>query len=120
MGVAESVAATLRRKGGEYVSFAELERDATANGDEWAGEYAMEVKSGSNIFLWFNMSPDAIAAIDALVKRKVVDLVPSSELVYMIDGITLGVPVARQSRNYKSPRWLPVTLHRSDNWGELS
>ncbi|MDQ1246897.1 MAG: hypothetical protein QG597_1265 [Actinomycetota bacterium] len=120
MDVAEIVANTLRRNGGEYVSFAELQRDATAYEDnQWSGDYAMEVKPGSNIFIWFGMSPDAIAAIDSLIKRKVVDLVPSSEMVYMVDGIMANAPIAKQARNYKKPRWMPVTLYRGDNWDDL-
>ena len=121
MDVAEIVANTLRRNSGEYVSFAELQRDATAyQDDQWTGDYAMEVKSGTNIFLWFGMSPGAIDAIDDLVRRKVVDLVPASELVYMCDGAMPNVPIAKQARNYKKPRWMPVTLYRGDNWDSLT
>lgn len=31
-------------------------------------------------------------------------------LTYLLDGHVLNLPLAKSARNYKNPRWCPVTL----------
>lgn len=88
-------------------SFAELARIDGVPGDfniKW------EPEDGSNIILWSGVSQAAVAAIHQLVKEKLIEIQSSSLLVYLIDGCTLSLPVAKSIRHFKRPRWLPVTF----------
>ena len=61
-----------------------------------------------NIFFWVGMTPEACAAISELLRDGLIKMKPCGPIIYMFDGQSLTMPVARQLRTYKSPRWQPV------------
>jgi hypothetical protein len=90
------------------VSFAELEnvfRGFTSPGDDGC---AFEI--GNNLILWTGMSEEAFAMIEGLFLEKAIDFKTSSQLVYLLNGRTLNLPLAKQRKSYKDLRWLPVTI----------
>jgi hypothetical protein len=76
-----------------------------------AGDVGMEIRP--NIFVWVGMSPEFFAAIKQLVEERLVKFGPTQPLVYMIDGQTLNMPLAKRppARGYAKPHWLPVTFN---------
>jgi hypothetical protein len=90
------------------VSFAELEnvfRGFTKSGGDGC---AFEI--GNNLILWAGMSEEGFNLIECLFLEKTIDFRTSSQLVYLLNGRTLNLPLAKQRKSYKDPRWLPVTI----------
>jgi len=56
------------------------------------------------------LSEDAVDAMRSLLQEKMIALVPTSALVYIVDGCVPTAPIARSARAYKKPRWAPVTI----------
>lgn len=109
--LADNMLATINRIG-SYVSFAELANAAAAAGLRWDGDYGVELRPGSHIYAWFAMSPDAIAALNHLINSGQIVMKPASVLTYHVDGAVPTAPVVKQpNRDYKSPRWAPVTIN---------
>jgi hypothetical protein len=92
---------------GGGVSFAEIQQ-------EIPGTHG-EVETGileKNIIFWQGVSPSLSEAIRELVQEdKLLEMRPTNELTYLIDGRLLNLPIAKQNRKYVSKRWLPVTFH---------
>lgn len=70
------------------------------------------VLGDKNIFLWVGVSKNAITALDQLAADDIIDIVGTSELVYIADGGGLEYPLAKSIRKYKSPRWLPSVINK--------
>lgn len=88
------------------VSFAEIEdRFGTGN-------YTLELKH--NTCLWFCLPIEVINKINELRQEKSILFYPADSLVYLVDGRIPKVPIAKSDREYKSERWLPVVLWRTD------
>jgi hypothetical protein len=90
------------------VSFVEL-----AQIDGFAGEHQMVLGADgtSNIILWSSVSLEAAAALRELMRAGKITIKPTLILTYLIDGCTLNLPVAKSTkRQYRKPRWLPVTF----------
>jgi len=66
-----------------------------------------------NIFFWPSLSQEAIDALEELNSSGLIELAPTSALTYIIDGTYPDMPIAKQVREYKSPRWLPVAFNLS-------
>ena len=96
----------LLRKKGSGRSFVELSEIAGFKGDLWFGE------GDKNIIYWFEMSSEAINAINELRKEDKIILVSTSPLVYHADGSVPTFPLAKQDRKYKSPRWQPCAINK--------
>lgn len=92
------------RKGG--VSCVEIEEEFGR------GEYIFELKT--NTILWPTLRMDVIDGLLELHRTKKMIIYPSQMLVYMIDGRVPQLPIAKSDRDYKSERWLPVVLWRTD------
>lgn len=93
----------------DYVSFAELDRWLEARGVSTRGPYCIEIAPG--VVLWGAVSEQYCDIVDALLPH--LELVPcSSLLVYMVDGMLSGLPIAIRppKAGYKKPHWLPVTM----------
>lgn len=89
------------------VSFVELERGV----DGFEGEMSFGLPD-KNIFYWFNISDDASEALKELLDSDVIKMTPANPLVYFIDGNRYRMPhIAKQVRNYKEPRWIPVVFN---------
>ncbi len=90
-----------RRK---HVSYAELSRDI----EGFPGDYEDILKQ--NLILWSGLSLEASIALSELVSENKITISPASPLVYLIDGISPGLPVAKRVQDYKKRHWLPVTF----------
>ena len=73
------------------------------------GEYNFGLPE-RNILFWVGVSKEAAEALDHLIKRKDIEMQPTTEMNYMIDGAALTPPVAKRNKVYKTARWVPVTL----------
>lgn len=92
----------ISRRGG--VSFVELERLKGFKGEfNWCFK--------ENVFLWSHMSHEAVMTMRSLISSKEIVMKASVLLVYMIDGDSLALPVAKNlNRDYKTERWFPVVF----------
>lgn len=86
------------------VSFAELNQKIPGFS---GGEQSLGI-ADKNIFFWVGMTPEACDAISDLLRDGLIKMKPCDPIIYMFDGQSLTMPVARQFRAYKSPRWQPV------------
>lgn len=94
----------------DHVSFAELHRELGSRFN-LKGSVGLSPESFPTILYWAGMSrafSDAIRELTApggpLVK------VPCPVVVYLIDGYSLTLPIARRPVAYRSDHWLPVIL----------
>ena len=90
----------------EHVSFAELSRLIPG----FEGELAMHDSRFPNVILWPAVSDDGIASLGDLMHAGKIHMHPASQLVYFTEQKRPAFPVARGFRQYKAPRWLPVTF----------
>jgi len=74
------------------------------------GELCVHVPDYPNIVLWVKVSAEAVQAILELHQEKKIKTIPSTALVYLMDGKGLTLPIARQARQYKKPHWSPVVF----------
>lgn len=87
------------------VSFVDLGRRIEGfNGDR---EYYL---ADTEIVIWGGMSPEAIESLNALMDEKKIVPKDSNLLVYLIDGQTLRLPLAKGKRKYKTPHWAPIVF----------
>ena len=91
----------------DHVSFVELRR---LLGDVFVGEWNMLLAGYPTIVLWIHMSDTVIDALEELMSEKKIVPQSANYLVYLIDGGTLSLPLAKRIYNYKKKRWLPVTF----------
>jgi hypothetical protein len=90
-----------------HVSFAELSAIEGFKGDL---QIALAEK---NVVLWSGVSEEACDILDRLLADGEFEYVNDGQatfLAYLIDGITLQMPIAKGNRHYKTTHWLPVTL----------
>jgi hypothetical protein len=97
---------------GGGVSFAELRRHVPDfRSEDPGGGFALG-EWDRNVLIWPGMSKAASAAIDELVAEAKIYFKSTSLLVYLVDGLTLQLPLAKPGiRKYKSRRWLPVAIY---------
>jgi len=74
------------------------------------GDYKMMSSDRSNIVLWNGVSQLGADAINYTREKLGLEMVPTQAITYLIDGITLNIPLVKSNRNYKKPHWLPVTF----------
>ena len=93
----------------QYVSFPELARFLGAHmpvdGDCCIGPNDYEF-----ILFWVNLSEDLAARLCRLRSEKRIHYHPASLFVYLIDGLSPSLPIAKSVRKYTKPHWLPVTI----------
>jgi hypothetical protein len=88
------------------VSFAELSREI----DGFSGDFELGYRD-HNIVLWHRASEEADLALQHLTDAGAIHAVPTTAFVYLIDGMAIRLPIARQVRRYKKPHWLPVVFN---------
>jgi len=94
-----------------YISFVELRQ---LNG--FRGDLRLHVEGNENLIFWTGISAEAYEALSALRAGGEAHFEPcSSLLVYLADGGALSLPVAKTSRHFERPHWLPVTLCRGSS-----
>jgi hypothetical protein len=79
----------------------------------WKSRYPASVVGAldrRNIFLWFNMTEEAVAAMQGLISDGLIHGRSAHILVYLCDGMIPQVPLAKQARAYKEPRWAPTVF----------
>lgn len=106
MNVQEMAAKILKIvEGYQPTTFAELHRHI---GAEMEGEYVVRTPGHPNLILWTNVNETFIGAMNA-IKDKLFPT-PVSEMLYMMDGEVLELPIARGSKEYTTPHWVPISL----------
>lgn len=107
-------------KYGSGVSFAEILRDLETAGHDTDGDHliANEPLMERNICLWAGVSGEVFAGLADLVNGKVIEYSPTTVLVYLCDGRMIDLPLAKQLRQYKSLRWLPVVVNPGPKWSD--
>ena len=94
---------------GGNATFAELSQNVKKiNGDCTFNIY----KKYPNVILWNNMPEEAIEAILQLDEEGRIIMSRCDFWVYLHDGISLGLPIAKRLRGYKKPHWWPVMINR--------
>jgi hypothetical protein len=58
--------------------------------------------------LWQRLTKEAVDALEELRQAKKIHQLPASVLSYLIDGMTLRLPLAKRAQHYKTPHWAPV------------
>lgn len=91
------------------VTFVELEAVLRAGGADPSGTFVLE--AAPNLILWAGMSAQFGEVIEAL--RADTEMSPASVLVYMHDGGSLGLPIAKNppKGGYRKPHWVPAVLN---------
>jgi hypothetical protein len=95
---------------GGGVSFVELERHIPgfmAEGDASRLEISLEKY---NLLLWADLTEAAVDGIRQALAANAIHGKPTSQLVYVIDGKVLSLPIARDFKKYKRERWLPLAF----------
>jgi hypothetical protein len=100
------------------VSFAEL-----THFEGFSGDYCMCLGRDENMVLWPSLSEEAASAMTELWNDGEIHPVPTTSLVYLMDGVALSLPVAKSARKYKRPHWVPVVWNpgrhpKHDKWGK--
>jgi hypothetical protein len=93
----------------DNVTFAELSRL-----EGFAGDFEIHVnhEKVSNIVIWSGLSQEAMDALEVIRQEGEYSLEPTSVLTYLMDGVTLNLPLAKSVRHYKKPHWAPAVLKR--------
>ena len=93
----------------QNVSFAELVRDVAgfAAADPFDACELGTDKPG--VLLWSGLSRPAFEALRNLETAGRIRAKPCGLMVYLIDGLSLSLPLAKPGKSYRRPRWLPVT-----------
>ena len=103
----------MRDKGGEGISFAEF-----GGIDGFTGDYCWG-HAEYNVRYWCGLSREAADAFAELLSEGLIELRPTSVLVYAIDGQILNMPIAKGMKRYKKPRWLPLVMNLTDAGGKV-
>jgi hypothetical protein len=101
---AENVIAFVREF--EHVSFVDLQNHF----ENATGAYELAL-DGRNIVLWDGLSEALVAVLRSDAVREALDVAPCSPWVYLLDGATLRLPLAKRAGPYKKPHWAPVVFN---------
>lgn len=96
----------------DWVSFIEIQNYF---GDklEVRGGHAIDAPEPfGNVIVWCGMSETLSAALLKELNSKHLFMHSCAYLVYLIDGGTPNLPVAKRACTYKELHWLPVCLRR--------
>lgn len=93
-------------------SFVEIEEIFERNGFDYNGNQLIctTVSAEHNIFFWAGWNEEAIRIFNNAHKRSNAEYIPTSHLLYVMDGKVPNFPIAKQARKYKEWHWLPVVL----------
>lgn len=91
------------------VSFAELVHMFPQFKD---GDRAICAPDRPNTIFWCDIQDEAASAIQSLIESGKAHFYPTSILTYVIDGMTLKLPLAKTARHYKKEHWCPVVIKR--------
>jgi hypothetical protein len=90
-------------------SFVDLKRFFGADFD---GEYEMALPEPyQNMVLWTGMKLEVIKLIGEAIRNNKINPVPTTTLIYLMDGQSLRLPIAKKAFKYKTPHWIPIVFH---------
>jgi hypothetical protein len=92
-------------QGHPWTTFAELKRHF---GDEFAGSRTGWLDEERNLLLWPKMSERFVEALNNLLQDGKIVMKPAPLWIYLLDGVTLSLPLARGRYRYREPHWVPV------------
>ena len=100
------------------VSFCELEDLLNSHGlvdEDPEHSFALPVKGYQNLFIWVTNNRLLAEALRELEKEDRIFYKPTHWLVYLVDGCSPGIPLAKELKNYKKPRWIPAVICLKQN-----
>lgn len=81
---------------------------------EWTkGDLGWEItpdQEETNVYIWADMSQLLCDALQELRRENAIEPHPCHVLVYLADGMLLGMPIVKKRLKYADPHWLPVVL----------
>ena len=89
-----------------HVSFAEI----TNKFPKENGHHFISAPGRPKTILWVGLSEKLSRAVVECLDEGSVVAASAPLLLYIIDGKTLGLPVAKTAKVYKKDHWLPVVL----------
>lgn len=92
-------------------TFIELERLFEEHNFPYKGEKSITNGENENLIMWVDWNEQAISTISELLSENKITAKHSENLVYLIDGKALNLPIAKSVRNYKKLRWLPIVFN---------
>ena len=96
----------------DHVTFVEIERILKTEGIETKGNYQVGM-ADYNLVFWTGMSEEMADIVNYLTDTEKIFLKPAPILAYFIDGGIPNLPMAKNFRKYKNPRWFPVYFRPS-------
>ncbi|MDS3872185.1 pathogenicity island protein [Staphylococcus hominis] len=90
-------------------TFVEIERIFDEYSFDYKGEGAYTSGSNEKVIFWIGWNQAAFNLIADLKQDALIKMSVCSPLIYMIDGKSLKLPIAK-SKNIKTDHWLPVTF----------
>lgn len=66
-------------------------------------------RNNDNTIIWDGWNEQACRLIHELINNRLVEIQPTNEIIYYIDGKILTIPVYRGNKSYT--QWLPVEFN---------
>lgn len=89
-------------------SFVELQNACAQAGIDSNGECGLLLKE--NLYVWAGVSDDFSDAYQDLWNGGEIKGLPTTPMIYWIDGQALTLPVAKRYKPYKKPHWFPIAI----------
>lgn len=93
-----------------HVTYVEIENIFKKYGFDYKGDFAQSIKDNPKVFFWIGWNDEAIDIIWELESEEKIHKVPSSALIYLVDGYISSLPVIKSNRIYKREHWCPVAF----------
>lgn len=95
----------------KQTSYVELEELFEQLGFDYRGNYAAGAKSReSNLITWSGWNVEALNVIGELLAENLIEQIRVHPVIYFIDGEGLTLPIAKTTRAYAKPHWLPIAF----------
>lgn len=99
------------------VTVVEVKRMLERQGIETEGDLVLHWPYAP-VAIWAGASQELADVLDQLIADDRLDVYPTQNLTYMVDGELLNLPLANaksveRRHPYKSDRWLPVVFNRA-------
>lgn len=97
----------------DHVSFVEVQKIFDSHNFDYNGNRMLCHPEYPNLVFWTGWNDAAVEIIGQVLDEFQICMTTTSELIYLIDGGGLNLPVAKNMKSYRKARWYPVVL-RSD------
>ena len=79
--------------------------------DGFKGDRVFYRPGNEHLILWFDMSKEACDSVMALMLEGRISFCQSTPMVYLLDGASVGLPVAKNpAHHYKKDHWYPIVF----------